>query len=287
MRWNPHDTPRAPTTDDYLERLRPQLLIEVEPPGENDLVLNFYMANEDEVNPDWDLQMMLRDNVDPSMSGMTWDEEMLEFQRDKIENYDPNISTIPDFNVEYALSRIARFLTERIFTDSNGDEVIEVDPNDLRDFVAMEWGFVVTDNDSIPEDHLAHPSQGLSIYEFVDRMNGGALLGEERWDLVFYAMELAINGYVRDHANSTPIENRDARFRFKLPYLTEPVRGSLINRSSVQMPHIAMISTEVSDGYPYFHNDFLEDINERVMDLFGRRGLFPAEIPVYLTYTLG
>ena len=53
------------------------------------------------------------------------------------------------------------------------------------------------------------------------------------------------------------------------------------------MPHIAMISTEVSDGYPYFHNDFLEDINERVMDLFGRRGLFPAEIPVYLTYTLG
>ena len=44
------------------------------------------------------------------------------------------------------------------------------------------------------------------------------------------------------------------------------------------MPHIAM-----TPGY----NDFLGDINERVMDLFGRRGLFPAKIPVYLRHTLG
>ena len=46
----------------------------------------------------------------------------------------------------------------------------------------------------------------------------------------------------------------------------------------MQPPHIVMTT-----GYP----DFLGDINERVMDLFGRRGLFPAEIPVYLTHTLG
>jgi len=286
MRWNPHTTARAPTTEEYNERLRPQLLIEVQPPGENDLVLNFYTANEDEIDPDSDLQMMLRDNVDPLMAGMPpWDEEMLGFQRDKIENYDPSISTIPDFTVEYALFQIARYLSENIYTDSNDDVVLDVDEilgdvdsyHSLRSQLEYEWNYVVEDNDSVPEDHLAHPSQGLSIHEFVDRMNGGALLGEERWDLVFEALQSAVQSYV-DNEERTPVENRGAFFRFQLPDLIEPVRGSLINRSSMQPPHIVMTT-----GYP----DFLGDINERVMDLFGRRGLFPAEIPVYLTYTLG
>lgn len=274
MRWDPHTTARAPETEDYLGRLRPQILIEVEPPGENDLRLDFYMMNEDEVNPDSDLQMMLRDNEDSTFP--PWDQDMLDFQRDKVENYDPSLSTIPDFNVGYALTRIARYLTERIFTDSNGDEVIEVDPDELHEWLVAEWNFVTTDNDSIPPDHLAHPSNGLSIEQFVEEMNGGALLGEERWDMVFYAMELAINEYVRDNANNTPIENRDATFRFRYPDLYEPVRSAIINRTSTEMPSIVMTNRTTS---------FLGDINERVMDLFGRRGLFPAEIPVYLTHT--
>lgn len=285
MRWNPHETPRAPTTDDYLGHLRPQILIPTQEPGRNDkrfpdgdLRLDFYMINEDEVNPDSDLQMMLRDNVDPLMSGTPpWDQEMLDFQRDKIENYDPSLSTIPDFSIGYSLTRIARYLTERIFTDSNGDEVIEVDPDDLRDLVDTEWGFVVTDNDSIPPDHPAHPSQGLSINQFVEEMSGGALLGEERWDLVFYAMELAINEYVRDQANNTPIENQDATFRFRYPDLDEPVRSAIINRTMTEMPSIVMTDRPTP---------FLEDINERVMDLFARRGLIPTGIPVDLTYTI-
>ena len=275
MRWNPHETPRAPTTEEYLGHLRPQILIPTQEPGEDDLRLNFYMVNEDEVNPDSDLQMMLRDNQDSTLP--PWDQEMLDYQRDKVENYDPSLSTIPDFSVDYALTRIARYLTERIFTDSNGDEIIQVEPDDLRNFVDMEWGFVVTDNDSIPPGHLAHPSNGLSIEQFVDEMNGGALLGDERWDLVFYAMELAINEYVTQRSNAVPIENRDPSFSFRYPDLDEPVRSVLINRTSTEMPSIVMTSQTTP---------FLGDINERVMDLFARRGLVPETIPVDLTYII-
>lgn len=275
MRWNPHETPRAPTTEEYLGHLRPQILIPTQEPGEDDLRLNFYMVNEDEVNPDSDLQMMLRDNQDSTLP--PWDQEMLDYQRDKVENYDPSLSTIPDFSVDYALTRIARYLTERIFTDSNGDEIIQVEPDDLRNFVDMEWGFVVTDNDSIPPSHLAHPSNGLSIEQFVDEMNGGALLGDERWDLVFYAMELAINEYVTQRSNAVPIENRDPSFSFRYPDLDEPVRSVIINRTSTEMPSIVMTSQTTP---------FLGDINERVMDLFARRGLVPETIPVDLTYII-
>ena len=275
MRWNPHETPRAPTTEEYLGHLRPQILIPTQEPGEDDLRLNFYMVNEDEVNPDSDLQMMLRDNQDSTLP--PWDQEMLDYQRDKVENYDPSLSTIPDFSVDYALTRIARYLTERIFTDSNGDEIIQVEPDDLRNFVDMEWGFVVTDNDSIPPGHLAHPSNGLSIEQFVDEMNGGALLGDERWDLVFYAMELAINEYVTQRSNAVPIENRDPSFSFRYPDLDEPVRSVLIKRTSTEMPSIVMTSQTTP---------FLGDINERVMDLFARRGLVPETIPVDLTYII-
>lgn len=276
MRWNPHETPRAPTTEDYLGHLRPQILIPTQEPGENDLRLDFYMINEDEVNPDSDLQMMLRDNKDSTFP--PWDQEMLDFQRDKIENYDPSLSTIPDFTIGYALTRIARYLTERIFTDSNGDEIIEVDPDELLSDLGAEWDFVITDNDSISPGHLAHPSNGLSIEQFVDEMNGGALLGEERWDMVFHAMELAINEYVIDNANNTPIENRDAVFRFRYPDLDEPARSVLINRTRTGMPSIVMTNRPTP---------FLEAINERVMDLFARRGLVLEKIPVDLTYTIG
>ena len=275
MRWNPHETPRAPTTEDYLGHLRPQILIPTQEPGENDLRLDFYMINEDEVNPDSDLQMMLRDNKDSTFP--PWDQEMLDFQRDKIENYDPSLSTIPDFTIGYALNRIARYLTERIFTDSNGDEIIEVDPDELLSDLGAEWDFVITDNDSISPGHLAHPSNGLSIEQFVDEMNGGALLGDERWDLVFYAMELAINEYVTQRSNAVPIENRDPSFSFRYPDLDEPVRSVIINRTSTEMPSIVMTSQTTP---------FLGDINERVMDLFARRGLVPETIPVDLTYII-
>ena len=247
MRWNPHTTARAPTTEEYNERLRPQLLIEVQPPGENDLVLNFYTANEDEIDPDSDLQMMLRDNVDPLMAGMPpWDEEMLGFQRDKIENYDPSISTIPDFTVEYALFQIARYLSENIYTDSNGDEVIEVDPDELHEWLVAEWNFVTTDNDSIPPDHLAHPSNGLSIEQLRrgDERRRFARRGTLGYGLLRHGA--AINEYVRDNANNTPIENRDATFRFRYPDLYEPVRSAIINRTSTEMPSIVMTNRTTS-----------------------------------------
>ena len=276
MRWNPHDTPRAPETSDYLGRLRPQILIPTQEPGENDLRLGFYMTNEDEVNPDSDLQMMLRDNRDSTFP--PWDEEMLDFQRDKVENYSPSLSTIPDFSVDYALSKIASYLTERMFTDSNGDVVIEVDAEDLRAFVDMEWGYAVKDNDSVPPQHLAHPSQGRSIAQFVEEMNGGALLGEERWDLVFYALRLGINSYMNSNqVYIVPYDNRDVIFSFRYPDLREPVRSAIINRTSTETPSVIMTDSPTP---------FMEDINDRVMDLFSRRGLIPQMIPVDLTYTI-
>lgn len=271
MRWNPHETPRAPATADYLGHLRPQILIPTQEPDEGDLRLDFYMINEDEVNPDSDMQMMLEDNKDATFP--PWDQEMLDFQRDKIENYDPSLSTIPDFTVDYALTRIARYLTERIFTDSNGNEIIQVEPKDLRELVDIEWGYVTTDNDSIPPGHPAHPSNGSSIAQFVGEMNGGALLGEERWDLVFHAMGLAINEYVLRRATHIP---EILVFSFRYPDLDEPVRSAIINRNRIELPSIVMTSRTTP---------FLEDINERVMDLFDRRGLIPTSIPVDLTYT--
>lgn len=277
MGWNPHhsDT-RAPTTWEYNEIFRPQLIIPIAPRQDNDLRLDFYMANEDEVDPDADLQRMLQENEEDSYMG--WDQEMLDHQQDKIENYNPSVSTIPEFRLMSALADIEEYIIKEIFTDSKGDVGESHLPNreDLLKEIESEWQYVYRRHEAMAGFRRQSPNVPEMV-DFIEEMNGGAMLGEERWDMVFLAMEQGINKYVSTRSDYELSDwPSDVIFSFRYPSIIEPER-LIINRT-MDTPKLIMTDTP---------GKFLEDVNEQVMDLFARRGIFPDEIPIDFTYKRG
>ena len=258
-KWNPHTEDLAPTQEIYSQ-LREQLLIPVPAPGSTDLRIDFYMANEDELNPDEDYQRMLRDNKEDS--AFPWDEEMLQFQRDKIENYNPSVTTLPDFSISVVCMEIGDWLTNQIFDGKH-----TVDQYQLYDSISNYWNDVVAGGDL----------SGVSITTVVDEIKGGSYLGEEPWDLILDTIVGGINDHLaNDIPNKIP-EGKPNRIAVRWPNLVDT--GSemitVINRNSLRIPRMIM-----TDYYP---QEFVSDINDKVIDVFADKGYFPETIPIDIT----
>ncbi len=264
-RWNPHRQTKAPSTEEY-SKLRDQLLIPVQKPGPTDLRIDFYMSNEEELNPNEDYERMLKDNKDdPDFA--PWDEEMLRFQLDKTQNYEPTVTTLPDFSLSIICMEIADWLTNQIFDGKH-----EVDQYKLYDHISDCW------NDVQEGGNFS----GVSMSTVVDEIKGGHYLGREPWDIILDSIVGGTNSYLHILLTMTlppekiP-EGKPNRIAVRWPNLinTGSEMITVINRNSLGIPRIIM-----TDNYP---QEFVSDINDKIIEVFERKSYFPEIIPIDIT----
>jgi F0F1-type ATP synthase assembly protein I len=265
MRWNPHAQTQAPSVEEY-SKLREQLLIPIQEPGSTDLRIDFYTANEEELNPNEDYERMLKDNKD-DLDFAPWDEETIEFQFNKTQNYEPTVTTLPDFSISVVIGQIADWLTNQIFDGKH-----EVDQYELYDFISNDWDDTVAGGDL----------SGISITTLVDEINGGAYLGKEPWGLILDTIVGGTNSYLNALLTmALPPEmipeGKPNRIAVRWPNLvnTGSEMITVINRNSLRTPRIVM-----TYEYP---QDFVSDINDTVIEVFAQKGYFPETIPIDIT----
>ena len=263
-RWNPHAQTKAPSTEEYSE-LRKQILIPVQKPGSTDLRIDFYTANEEELNPNEDYQRMLKDNKDdPDFA--PWDEEILRFQLNKTQNYEPTVTTLPEFSISVVCMEIGDWLTNQIFDGKH-----KVDQYELFDLIDNYWKDAQAGGDF----------SGVSIDTIVQEINGGEYLGEEPWDIILESIVEGTNNYLKIILAALPPESipegKPNRIAVRWPNLvnTGSEMSAVINRNSLGTPQIVM-----TDDYP---RDFVSDVNDKIIDVFARKSYFPETIPIDLT----
>ncbi|MDA8580426.1 hypothetical protein N9L01_00495 [bacterium] len=260
MRWNPHAQTQAPSVEEY-SKLREQLLIPIQEPGSTDLRIDFYTSNEEELNPNEDYERMLKDNKD-DLDFAPWDEETLEFQFNKTRNYEPTVTTLPDFAISVVCKDVADWLTNQIFDGKH-----TVDPYELYDSISNYWGDTVAGGDL----------SGVSITTLVDEINGGSYLGEEPWGLILDNIVGGINDYLAGTVPNKIPKGKPNRVAVRWPNLvnTGSEMITVINRNSLGTPRIVM-----TYEYP---QDFVSDINDTVIEVFAQKGYFPETIPIDIT----
>lgn len=261
MRWNPHAQTQAPSVEEY-SKLREQLLIPIQEPGSTDLRIDFYTANEEELNPNEDYERMLKDNKE-DLDFAPWDEEMLRFQLNKTLRYEPTVTTLPDFSISVVIEQVADWLNNQIFDGKH-----EMDQYELYDSISNDWDDTVAGGDL----------SGISITTLVDEINGGAYLGKEPWGLILDNIVGGINDYLAENRQvlNTP-KGKPNRVAVRWPNLvnTGSEMITVINRNSLGTPRIVM-----TYEYP---QDFVSDINDTVIEVFAQKGYFPETIPIDLT----
>jgi hypothetical protein len=113
MEWNPITSKTPPV--DYEERIKPSLLIPVDDPAPDRIRLDLVRIDDTGVDPIGEMNQMLRDNADPALAGMGWDEEMIQHVQDKIDDYSPSIYTYPEWSWEGWTDQIADYMRNYIF----------------------------------------------------------------------------------------------------------------------------------------------------------------------------
>jgi hypothetical protein len=260
-RWNPHAQTKAPTTEEYSQ-LRDQLLIPVQKPGSNDLRIDFYTANEEELNPHEDYQRMLNDNEE-DLDFAPWDEEMMTFQFNKTQNYEPTVTTLPEFSVSVVCMEIGDWLTNQIFDGKH-----KVDQYELYDSIDNYW----------KDAHVLSLSDfDASISTIVNEINGGEYLGKEPWNVILEGIVGGVNDYLANTIPNKIPEGKPNRIAVRWPNLvnTGSEMIAIINRNSLGIPRIVM-----TDDYP---REFVSDINDKIIQVFADRGYFPEIIPIDIT----
>jgi hypothetical protein len=113
MPWNPITSKTPPV--DYEYSIRPTLLIPIDDPEPDRLRLHLVSIDDTALDPIEEMNQMLRDNRDPALAGLGWDDEMIQHVQDKIDNYEPNVYTYPEWSWEGWTDQIAEYLREKVF----------------------------------------------------------------------------------------------------------------------------------------------------------------------------